>query len=98
HLQFEIIRQAPQLIIRYRDDGCGIPPEHLSRIFEPFFTTDREHGGSGLGLHLVYNLVNQKLKGNIKVDSTVGVGTTFMITLPVSERNCTNRNSTDGSD
>lgn len=84
NLRFEIISQDPNLFIRYSDDGCGIPPENLSRVFEPFFTTGREHGGSGLGLHLVYNLVTQKLNGNIIVESALGLGATFMITLPVS--------------
>ena len=44
----------------------------------------REHEGSGLGLHLVYNLVTQKLNGNIIVESALGLGATFMITLPIS--------------
>ena len=89
NLRFEIISQDPNLFIRYSDDGCGIPPENLSRVFEPFFTTGREHGGSGLGLHLVYNLVTQKLNGNIIVESALGLGATFMITLPVSVRSNT---------
>jgi signal transduction histidine kinase len=64
------------------DDGKGIPPENLSRIFEPFFTTKRGSGGSGLGLHIVYNIIFKRLGGHIDVDSTVGVGTRFTLTLP----------------
>lgn len=55
---------------------------HQKQIFEPFFTTARELGGSGLGLHLVYNLVTQKLKGTIQVASIPGSGTTFTLMLP----------------
>jgi signal transduction histidine kinase/purine-cytosine permease-like protein len=68
--------------LRYEDDGQGIAPEHLGKIFEPFFTTKRGQGGSGLGLHIVYNLVTQKLGGTIQCESQLTVGTTFMITLP----------------
>lgn len=66
----------------YHDDGCGIPAEHQNHIFEPFFTTARDRGGSGLGLHLVYNLVTQTLQGDIQVISGSGNGTTFIVTLP----------------
>jgi predicted ATPase/signal transduction histidine kinase len=69
-------------ILKYSDDGCGIPPENLDKIFDPFFTTARDRGGSGLGLHIVYNLVTQKLGGTIEVESTVGKGTLFVIQLP----------------
>jgi len=70
-----------QLIFEYADDGRGIPPEHLSKIFEPFFTTKRGQGGSGLGLHIVYNLVTQKLGGTIRCESQIGNGTRFLIYL-----------------
>ncbi|HEY7872075.1 MAG TPA: ATP-binding protein, partial [Rudaea sp.] len=54
--------------LTYRDDGVGMNDEVRARIFEPFFTTRRGQGGSGLGLHMVYNLVTQLLKGSIRVD------------------------------
>jgi len=71
------------ICIAYVDDGRGIPEDHLSSVFEPFFTTKRGNGGTGLGLHLVYNLVNQKLGGEIVCSSVVGAGTTFTIKLPL---------------
>jgi signal transduction histidine kinase len=71
------------LKFEYTDEGKGIPPENLSRIFEPFFTTKRGQGGSGLGLHIVYNLVTQKLKGEIECQSQEGIGTKFIIKLPI---------------
>ncbi|WP_046863299.1 sensor histidine kinase [Microvirga massiliensis] len=67
----------------FGDDGRGIPPENLSRIFDPFFTTGRERGGTGLGLHIVYNLVTVGLQGSIDVESTAGQGTSFTIDLPL---------------
>jgi len=64
------------------DNGCGISEDHLKKVFEPFFTTKKEGQGTGLGLSITYGLV-QKLHGNITVQSKVGEGTTFVITLPV---------------
>ncbi len=84
HLQFEVEQQNDKVIIIYSDDGKGIPPESLPKIFDPFFTTARNSGGSGLGLHIIYNLVTQNLKGNILCKSEVGIGTKFTITLPQS--------------
>ena len=83
HLTMTIQRQVDKVAFHYRDDGAGIPLEHHHKIFEPFFTTRRGQGGSGLGLHIVYNLVTQKLGGTISFQSQVGVGTTFLITLPL---------------
>ncbi|HZR33974.1 MAG TPA: HAMP domain-containing sensor histidine kinase, partial [Nevskia sp.] len=54
----------------------------LTHIFEPFFTTRRGQGGTGLGLHIVYNLVHALLRGTVLVNSTAGQGTTFTIQLP----------------
>jgi len=64
------------------DNGKGIPAENLSRIFDPFFTTRRGSGGSGLGLHIVYNIIRQRLGGSIEVHSEVGKGSSFIITIP----------------
>ncbi|MEG4202415.1 ATP-binding sensor histidine kinase [Microcoleus sp. Pol7_A1] len=82
-LAFDWQQEGDRLRFEYSDDGQGIPPENLSKIFEPFFTTKRGQGGSGLGLHIVYNLVTQKLLGEIECKSEVGVGTKFIIKLPV---------------
>lgn len=71
-----------RVLLSVADDGEGIPPEHLSRVFEPFFTTRRGQGGSGLGLHIVFNTVTQLLGGTIRVDSQPGEGTRFLITVP----------------
>lgn len=71
------------IILRIKDNGKGIPPEHLDRIFDPFFTTKRK-GGSGLGLFIVHRLIEAH-GGNIIMESSVGEGTTCTITLPVLE-------------
>ncbi|MGK7902896.1 MAG: AAA family ATPase [Hormoscilla sp.] len=83
-LRLEIRLDGDKVQVEYSDDGCGISQDHLGKIFEPFFTTARNKGGTGLGLHIVYNLVTQKLLGTIEVSSEVGKGTRFVITLPLS--------------
>jgi PAS domain S-box-containing protein len=67
--------------IEVSDDGLGIDPEHLPRIFDPFFTTKLGKGGSGLGLHIVHNLVTRVLGGSIRVASDLA-GTRFTMTIP----------------
>lgn len=64
------------------DDGCGIPVDNQKRIFDPFFTTKLGQGGSGLGLHITFNLVTGILRGRIEVRSGNSNGTCFIITLP----------------
>ena len=66
------------------DDGKGMPEDVRQRVFEPFFTTRRGSGGTGLGLHLVYNLVTQLLSGMIVCTSVPGQGTSFTIRLPLA--------------
>ena len=72
-----------RVVLDFTDDGRGIPPENLERIFEPFFTTRRTEGGSGLGLHIVYNIVAGTLGGRIGVASEPGAGCRFSINLPL---------------
>ncbi len=71
--------RAVEIVIT--DTGCGIPEENLSRIFDPFFTTKEMGKGTGLGLSVSFGIV-EKHGGSIKVESEVGKGTTFTITLP----------------
>jgi signal transduction histidine kinase len=70
-----------QLIVH--DNGVGIPAMHLPKVFDPFFTTKLGRGGSGLGLNIVYNLVNNTLGGTIRVESVPGEGASFLLTLPL---------------
>jgi signal transduction histidine kinase len=69
------------------DTGHGIKPEHLNRIFNPFFTTKEPDRGTGLGLCVCLSIIRQH-KGEIAVDSTVGVGTRFQIRLPLAVAGC----------
>jgi len=71
------------LVLDYRDNGRGIEEGLSKRIFEPFFTTARHEGGTGLGLHIVYNLVTLKLKGRIRFYKPEGGGTGFRIRVPL---------------
>jgi len=68
--------------VLFADNGRGMPPEVRRHAFDPFFTTRRNQGGTGLGLHIVYNLVTNRLGGRIGLESTVGSGTQIQIVLP----------------
>jgi signal transduction histidine kinase len=71
------------LTLTYSDDGCGIAPEAQDRIFEPFYTTARARGSTGLGLHIVFNIVTVTLGGTVTCCSAVGHGTTFQVRMPI---------------
>jgi PAS domain S-box-containing protein len=66
----------------YADDGIGIPEALHGKVFDPFFTTKRGHGGSGLGLHLLFNLVHQSLRGTLTLTSQNGQGAAFTLLFP----------------
>ena len=70
------------ITFEYLDNGSGVDKRLHQKIFEPFFTSKRGKGGSGLGLNLVFNLVHQKLKGNLEFDSEPGKGVHFTFTVP----------------
>ena len=73
-----------EVTLIYRDNGRGIKSEHLGKIFEPFFTTNREKGGSGLGLNIIYNIITKRLAGSIKCKSELGKGVEFIIKMNVN--------------
>jgi two-component system NtrC family sensor kinase len=84
NISIDIQHESDLIIIMYSDDGSGINPKIFSKIFDPFFTTARDKGGTGLGLHITYNLVTQKLQGSIDCESEIGKGTLFTVKLPTS--------------
>ncbi|UGV29201.1 HAMP domain-containing histidine kinase [Rhodopseudomonas boonkerdii] len=75
-------RGADDIEISFTDNGVGMSPEVQRQAFDPFFTTRRNDGGTGLGLHIVYNLVTQQLGGRMMLESRPGQGTTFRIIMP----------------
>ena len=83
-IRIEVRRDADRIHIDYRDNGSGMEESVRLRIFEPFFTTRRGKGGSGLGMHIVYNLVVQSLRGSIECVSAPGQGALFRIVMPVT--------------
>jgi signal transduction histidine kinase len=68
--------------IKVSDTGCGVPEENLGKLFTPFFTTKALGKGTGLGLSIVYGIIKVH-RGQIAIQSQVGQGTTFTVTLPV---------------
>ncbi len=68
--------------ILFSDNGCGMSPDVRRKAFDPFFTTRRDQGGTGLGLHIVYNIVTNRLGGRLDLDSGSGEGTRIHIVLP----------------
>ncbi len=82
-IRLDISEQDDNLVINYSDDGRGLDKENLKRHFDAFFTTRRGKGGSGLGTHIMNNLVTQTLGGQIEVFSQLDQGLQYKITIPV---------------
>jgi PAS domain S-box-containing protein len=74
--------EGNSVTLTYRDDGCGILSEDLQKIFDPFFTTNRQGGNTGLGMHIIHNIVTNVLEGKIEAESRPGEGTTVTIVFP----------------
>ena len=89
-IRFRLVDDA-YFELTFEDDGSGIPQDHVHRIFDPFFTTQRGRGGTGLGLHIVYGIVRNVLRGFIDVASVPGEGTRFTLTLPIDLENAPER-------
>ncbi len=79
-------QQENIISLTYCDDGSTLDDETITHLFEPFYTTKRGEGGSGLGAHIVYNLVTQRLKGNIELITKQLKGKCFKITIPHDSR------------
>lgn len=70
------------MVLRITDHGRGMPPEVKARVFDPFFTTRRGLGGTGLGMHIVHNIIASGFGGTIACDSALGAGTSWVLVLP----------------
>jgi signal transduction histidine kinase len=77
-----LARLDGEVELDYRDNGRGMSEDVRRRAFEPFFTTRRGQGGSGLGLHIVYNLSTQVLRGRAAIESAPGQGFRFVLRFP----------------
>lgn len=82
-INIDVRIEQDRCLLHYRDNGAGVPEHIKKRIFDPFVTTKRGEGGSGLGMHLVYNLVTQALNGKIVLESALGEGVDILIDFPV---------------
>ncbi|WP_245286907.1 ATP-binding protein [Bradyrhizobium sp. Tv2a-2] len=83
--------------IIFADNGAGMTPDVQRQAFDPFFTTRRNEGGTGLGLHIVYNLVTQQLGGRMMLESRLGQGTTFRIIMPRTAKGGAATDEIDGT-
>lgn len=81
-ISIQIQEKSDQLTLVYQDDGKGMSKEIVNNIFEPFFTTNRNKGGTGLDMFIFYNLITQKLGGNVTCSSELGKGVIFKLNLP----------------
>jgi len=78
-------KKENMLLFKYQDTGKGMDEATVNKMFDPFFTTTRSKGGTGLGMHIVYNLVSQTLKGRVECKSSPGNGTEFDIIVPLKD-------------
>ncbi|BFT30993.1 hypothetical protein D210916BOD24_21690 [Alteromonas sp. D210916BOD_24] len=83
-ISFSIVddKEQEDVTIVYTDNGCGMPKEVLENIYEPFYTTKRGEGGTGLGMHIVFNIVHKMLQGEITISSEEHVGTQIKLIIP----------------
>ncbi len=85
-IQIQASADSVAIWVCVSDNGCGMDAETANHIFEPFFTTKRGQGGSGLGLHIVFNLVTSVLGGSITVQTAPGAGARFLIRVPLERQ------------
>ena len=82
-IEIRVFTESQRLILEYRDNGRGMNQEAKDHHFEPFYTTLRNEGGTGLGSYIVYNLVTQRLKGEISLETEPEKGVKYRITIPL---------------
>jgi len=82
HIYIDVKEEATQVVLSYKDDGKGINSKELPYIFDAFFTTKKGSGGTGLGLNILYNIVQKQFKGEVSCTSEINNGVHFTITIP----------------
>ncbi len=81
-ININIKKKNGNIRLFYRDNGVGIDENKLKKVYDPFYTTNRGAGNSGLGMHIIYNLITNKLDGNIHITSEIDNGVAISVTLP----------------
>jgi signal transduction histidine kinase len=85
-ISIDAFSDSSHMVIRFADNGRGIPPDVLPHIFEPFFTTSKDAAdGTGLGLHIVQSIITEHFNGSITCESRLGKGTAFYLRFPIRE-------------
>ena len=82
HISLAVSRDGGHIVMEYQDDGKGMSKEALTHLFDAFYTTRRNQGGSGLGTHIVFNLVTRTLDGSIEAFSEPEKGLRYVIRFP----------------
>ncbi len=82
-IDIEIKKEKDKIVINYSDNGIGMEENSLKKVFDPFYTTNRGAGNSGLGMHIIYNLISDKLDGTIDITSQIDKGVEIRVTLPI---------------
>ncbi|CAN7593290.1 GAF domain-containing sensor histidine kinase [Massilia sp. LjRoot122] len=85
-IAIRVAQEGDEVVFDYGDDGAGMDQDTLDKLFDPFFTTKRGTGGSGLGAHILYNLVTGALGGTVKVESAPGKGLQYHLRFPRSQK------------
>jgi len=85
YIKISVVKKKDCFVLCYQDNGKGLNDDEINMLFEPFYTTKRGRGGSGLGTHLIYNLVTSTLNGKINVQSEPNEGLSYEISIPISE-------------
>jgi signal transduction histidine kinase len=83
YIKITVVKEVGSFIICYQDNGKGLSEDQVKMLFEPFYTTKRGSGGSGLGTHVIYNLVTSTLHGKITVQSEPNKGLRYDISVPI---------------
>jgi signal transduction histidine kinase len=81
-IETKLSQSRNKVLIKVKDNGIGIPEENMPKLFEPFFSTKKKGKGVGLGLSVVYGII-QEHGGSIRVESKVGEGSTFKVKIPI---------------
>ena len=82
-VEIRVSREKDDLVVDYKDNGSGLSDEQIERIFDPFYTTARDSGGTGLGMHIVYNIVTLRMGGEIRTNRMDEPGSSFSIRIPL---------------